>query len=70
MYLAYSADISVISHIDDVVNTGMRRELAQRREKASTRAFPGNTGSPEMLYLFVFTALSDAEAITLRLEML
>jgi len=33
-------------------------------------AFPVNTGSPEMLQLFVFAALSDAEAIMLRLEML
>ncbi|UDF32010.1 UNVERIFIED_ORG: hypothetical protein LHK14_23520 (plasmid) [Roseateles sp. XES5] len=34
------------------------------------RAFPVKSGSPEMLWLFVFTALSDAEAIPLRLEML
>jgi hypothetical protein len=35
-----------------------------------SRAFPVNFGSPEMLQDFVFTALSDAEANPLRLEML
>jgi hypothetical protein len=29
-----------------------------------------NSGSPEMLWVFVFAALSDAEAMPLRLEML
>ena len=34
------------------------------------KAFPVISGSPSMLYVPVYTALSDAEAITLRLEML
>ncbi|WLS02951.1 hypothetical protein [Shinella oryzae] len=33
-------------------------------------AFPVNSGSPEMLQIPIFTALSDAEATSLRLEML
>lgn len=34
------------------------------------RAFPVKTGSPAILYAFVYSALSDDEAISLRLEML
>jgi hypothetical protein len=34
------------------------------------RAFPANFGLPEMLSDLVFAALSDAEAISLQLEML
>ncbi|UDF32973.1 UNVERIFIED_ORG: hypothetical protein LHK14_24750 (plasmid) [Roseateles sp. XES5] len=38
--------------------------------KIVPRAFPAKSGSPEMLQLFVLTALSEAEAIPLRLDML
>jgi len=46
--------------------------MADRRfhRVRASRAFPVNTGSPEMLYPFVLAALSYAEAIPLRLEML
>jgi hypothetical protein len=44
--------------------------LAIRFPNDGVGAFPVNTGSPEKLCLFVFSALSDAEAIPLRLEML
>ncbi len=50
-----------------------RRPSSNRRvgaPKLSVRAFPAITGSPPMLSVFVLAALSDAEAITLRLEML
>ncbi|MGD9480208.1 hypothetical protein [Shinella sp. G-2] len=41
----------------------------QTKTKES-RGLPVKYGSPEMLSLSVFTALPDAEAIPLRLEML
>jgi hypothetical protein len=44
--------------------------LAIRFPNDGARAFPANTGSPEKLCLFVFSALSDAEAIPFRVEML
>ncbi len=44
--------------------------MSDERSALSTRAFPVIIGSPEILYPFVFAALSDAEANTLRLEML
>jgi len=34
------------------------------------RAFPVNLETPELLQIFVFTALSDGEAMPLRLDML
>jgi hypothetical protein len=44
--------------------------LAIRFSNDGVRAFPANPCPPEKLCLFVFSALSDAEAIPLRLEML
>jgi hypothetical protein len=38
--------------------------------KTAGRAFPAITGLPSMLYALVLVALSDAEAITLRQEIL
>jgi hypothetical protein len=49
--------------------TGMR---ARRRDRpsASARAFPVKTGSPEMLYLFVFTQFRTQNRFPLLLELL
>jgi biotin synthase-related radical SAM superfamily protein len=42
----------------------------QALEERATPSAQSISGSPEMLWILVFTALSDAEAISLRLEML
>jgi hypothetical protein len=49
------------------VRSGFASGIARKQRDRALKATPF---SPEMLYALVLVALSDAEAITLRLEML